>query len=48
MTWNRRVAQLGPSSRPWDLWYYADSNPPMSQMGHRTLERIRAEEPRVP
>jgi aminoglycoside phosphotransferase (APT) family kinase protein len=22
------------------VWYYAESNPPMSQMGHRTLQRI--------
>ncbi len=24
------------------VWYYAESNPAMSQMGHRTLERIQA------
>jgi aminoglycoside phosphotransferase (APT) family kinase protein len=30
------------------VWYYADSNPPMSQMGRRTLERILAEESGVP
>jgi aminoglycoside phosphotransferase (APT) family kinase protein len=30
------------------VWYYADSNPPMSRMGRRTLERILADEPRVP
>jgi aminoglycoside phosphotransferase (APT) family kinase protein len=26
------------------VWYYADSNPVMSQMGRRTLERIQAED----
>lgn len=26
------------------VWYYADSNPPMSQMGRRTLARILADE----
>jgi aminoglycoside phosphotransferase (APT) family kinase protein len=30
------------------VWYYADSNPPMSRMGRRTLERILADGPRVP
>jgi aminoglycoside phosphotransferase (APT) family kinase protein len=29
------------------VWYYADSNPPMSRMGRRTLERILADESRV-
>ena len=26
------------------IWYYVESNPPMSRMGRRTLERIIAEE----
>lgn len=26
------------------VWYYIDSNPPMSRMGRRTLERILADE----
>jgi aminoglycoside phosphotransferase (APT) family kinase protein len=30
------------------VWYYADSNPPMSRMGRRTLERILADESVVP
>ena len=25
------------------VWYYADSNPAMSRMGRRTLERIQAD-----
>jgi aminoglycoside phosphotransferase (APT) family kinase protein len=29
------------------LWYYVDSNPPMSRMGRRTLERILAADPRA-
>ena len=27
------------------VWYYVDSNPPMSRMGHRTLERILSDGP---
>lgn len=27
------------------VWYYRFSNPPMSRMGRRTLERIRADAP---
>jgi aminoglycoside phosphotransferase (APT) family kinase protein len=27
------------------VWYYAESNPAMSRMGRRTLERIMADEP---
>jgi aminoglycoside phosphotransferase (APT) family kinase protein len=27
------------------VWYYVDSNPPMSRMGRRTLERLMAHEP---
>jgi hypothetical protein len=30
------------------VWYYADSNLAMSQMGQRTLERIRADIPSTP
>jgi aminoglycoside phosphotransferase (APT) family kinase protein len=30
------------------VWYYADSNPPMSRMGRRTLERIVADESLIP
>jgi aminoglycoside phosphotransferase (APT) family kinase protein len=30
------------------VWYYADSNPAMSRMGRRTLERILADESRLP
>ncbi len=30
------------------VWYYADSNPPMSQMGRRTLTRIVADESLAP
>jgi hypothetical protein len=28
-------------------WYYAQSKPPMSRMGRRTLERILADESRL-
>ena len=27
------------------VWYYVDSNPPMSRMGRRTLERILSDGP---
>jgi hypothetical protein len=27
------------------VWYYADSNPVMSRIGRRTLDRIMASEP---
>lgn len=27
------------------VWYYVDSNPPMSRMGRRTLDRVLAREP---
>jgi hypothetical protein len=27
------------------VWYYVGSNPPMSRLGRRTLERILATEP---
>jgi hypothetical protein len=27
------------------VWYYVESNPAMSRMGRRTLERIMADEP---
>jgi hypothetical protein len=27
------------------VWYYAESNPAMSQMSRRTLERIQADTP---
>jgi hypothetical protein len=30
------------------VWYYAHSNPAMSRMGRRTLERILADESRMP
>jgi aminoglycoside phosphotransferase (APT) family kinase protein len=30
------------------VWYYADSNPVMSLMGRRTLERIQADRRRLP
>ena len=29
------------------VWYYVETNPPMSRMGHRTLQRILADEPSV-
>jgi aminoglycoside phosphotransferase (APT) family kinase protein len=30
------------------VWYYAETNPPMSRMGRRTLRRILADKPRLP
>jgi aminoglycoside phosphotransferase (APT) family kinase protein len=29
------------------VWYYAESNPPMSEMGRRTLQRLVADESRI-
>jgi hypothetical protein len=39
---NGSAARHGPSGA---VWYYTQSNPAMSRMGQRTLERILAGEP---
>lgn len=45
-TSNGNAAKPGHSSNQWGaVWYYLHSNPPMSLMGQRSLQRIMADTP---